>query len=163
FHQKLLENMHDGVVFVDSQRQIFLWNHGAERLSGISGSAAYQRVWLPSLVQMRDERGAVVDDADCPVAAALATGCQSLRRLSIAGRNGKDAPLDLHTIPVVGRDGTTYGATLLLHDASSEISLEQRCQSLHSQATKDPLTQLANRAEFDRVHDLFIKAHTKSK
>ena len=63
----------------------------------------------------------------------------------------KVAQYDLHAIPVVGRDGTTYGATLLLHDASNETSLEQRCLSLHSQATRDPLTQVANRAEFD--HD----------
>jgi diguanylate cyclase (GGDEF)-like protein len=163
FQQKLLDNMYDGVIFVDSQRQIFMWNQGAERLSGISGSAAYQRTWRPSLVKMRDEKGRIVPDADCPVANAVLSGVQSLRPLSIAGRGGKEAPIDLHAIPVVGRDGTTYGATLLLHDASSETSLEQRCQSLHSQATRDPLTQVANRAEFDRVHSLFIDAHTQTR
>jgi diguanylate cyclase (GGDEF)-like protein len=46
-----------------------------------------------------------------------------------------------------------------LHDASSEISLEQRCQSLAEKATRDPLTQVANRAEFDRVHAMFVAAH----
>ena len=53
------------------------------------------------------------------------------------------------------------GAILLLHDASSEISLEQRCQSLHEKATRDPLTQVANRAEFDRVHEMFVAAHVQ--
>ena len=48
---------------------------------------------------------------------------------------------------------------MLFHDASSETSLEQRCQSLHEKATKDPLTQVANRAEFDRVHAMFVAAH----
>ena len=52
-----------------------------------------------------------------------------------------------------------WGAVLLLHDASSEISLEQRCQNLHEKATRDPLTQVANRAEYDRVHELFVAAH----
>ena len=47
----------------------------------------------------------------------------------------------------------------MFHDASSETSLEQRCQSLHEKATKDPLTQVANRAEFDRVHAMFVAAH----
>src|SRR5262249_3585831 len=45
------------------------------------------------------------------------------------------------------------------HDASSEISLEQRCQSLADKATRDPLTQVANRAEFDRMHAMFVTAH----
>ena len=55
------------------------------------------------------------------------------------------------------------GAILLLHDASSEISLEQRCQSLAEKATRDPLTQVANRAEFDRVHKMFVDAHQQQK
>ena len=62
-------------------------------------------------------------------------------------------------MPVIGNDGSTQGAILLLHDASSEISLEQRCQSLADKATRDPLTQVANRAEFDRVLAMFITAH----
>jgi diguanylate cyclase (GGDEF)-like protein len=65
----------------------------------------------------------------------------------------------LHTMPVAGSDGTVYGAAILLHDASPEASLEQRCQSLHERATKDPLTQVANRAEFDRTHKMFVAAH----
>jgi len=162
FQQKLLDNMHDGVVFVDSQLQIFLWNQGAERLSGVAGTAVYKRTWTPSLLEMRDGKGSLIPDEGCPVAAALKTGVQSIQRMSIAGRKGKDAPIDLHAIPVMGRDGTTYGATLLLHDAASETSLEERCQRLHAQATKDPMTQVANRAEFDRVHELFLTAHNES-
>ena len=38
-------------------------------------------------------------------------------------------------------------------------SLEERCCNLHQKATRDPLTQLANRAEFDRVHALFVGVH----
>jgi diguanylate cyclase (GGDEF)-like protein len=162
FQQKLLDNMHDGVIFVDSQLRIFLWNQGAERLSGISANAVSQKQWVPSLVELRDERGSVVADEDCPVASALLTGVQSIARLSIAGRNGQDVPINLHAIPVKGRDGISYGATLLLQDASSESTLEEKCQSLHSQTTKDPMTQVANRTEFDRVHDLFLKAHTET-
>ena len=67
--------------------------------------------------------------------------------------------VDLHAVPVVDKDGTTHGATIVLHDASPEASLEQRCQSLHERATKDPLTQVANRAEFDRTLEMFVAAH----
>src|SRR4029453_18190623 len=46
-----------------------------------------------------------------------------------------------------------------LHDASSQITLEQRIQSLHEQATRDPLTQVANRAEFDRIMATYVESH----
>lgn len=159
FQQKLLENMHDGVVFVDRGMQIVLWNHGAERLTGIAGASVFQKTWQPSLIGLRDDRGKPVPQADCPVAYAMHSGVQSLRRLAIAGRNSRGMAVDVHALPVTGGDGTMYGAAVLLHDASPEASLEQKCQSLHERATKDPLTQVANRAEFDRAHEVFVSAH----
>jgi diguanylate cyclase (GGDEF)-like protein len=89
----------------------------------------------------------------------VTTGVQSMRRLYVANRNKRHVLVDVHTVPVVDASGTTYGATMLLHDASPEATLEEKCQSLQERATKDPLTQTANRAEFDRAHQLFIEAH----
>ena len=43
-----------------------------------------------------------------------------------------------------------------MHDASSESDLEERVQDLHEQATTDPLTSVANRAEFERVHQRLV-------
>jgi len=161
FQQKMLDNMHDAVVFVDRNLQIMLWNRGAERLTGIAGASVYQRNWLPSLVGMCDSKGEPLADADCPVTYALHSGVQSLRRLLIAGRNARPVAVDIHAVPVVSADGIMHGAAVVLHDASPEASLEQRCQSLHERATKDPLTQVANRAEFDRTHNMFVAAHVE--
>jgi diguanylate cyclase (GGDEF)-like protein len=157
--QRLLENMYDGVIFLDANLQVVLWNRGAERMTGVAGTAIFQRPFEPGVVKMRDERGHIIPDQKCPVAYAIRTGVQSLRRLVISSRNGCDLAVDAHMIPVVGPDGVTQGVTVLLHDASGEASLEERCHHLYEQAIRDPLTQLANRAEFDRVHSLFVEAH----
>jgi diguanylate cyclase (GGDEF)-like protein/PAS domain S-box-containing protein len=159
FHRRLLEGMYDGVVFVDANGRIAHWNRGAERLTGIPAASVQQRQWTPELLQMADERGQPIALPDCPFATAIRSGVQSLRRLSISGRSGRTVAVDAHTMPVIDGNGATLGAILLLHDASSEISLEQRCQSLYEKATKDPLTQVANRAELERVHEMFISAH----
>jgi len=157
--QRLLENMYDGVIFLDANLQVVLWNRGAERMTGVAGAAILQRPFEPGVVKMRDERGRVIPDQKCPVAHAIRTGVQSLRRLVISSRNGCDLDVDAHMIPVVGPDGVIQGMTVLLHDASGQASLEERCHHLYEQAIRDPLTQLANRAEFDRVHTLFVEAH----
>ena len=159
FQQKLLDNMYDGVVFLDNNLQITLWNHGAERLTGIDGAAVYQRPFKPSLFELCDEHGIRFSDADCPIAHVLHSGSQSLIRAQIRGRNDHDVAVDAHIMPVVGGDGTIHGVTLLLHDVSPETSLEERCQRLHEKAIRDPLTQVANRAEFDRVHGIFVETH----
>ena len=162
FEKKLVDNMHDGVAFVDSQSTILLWNTGIERLTGVSSAAACGRTLLPNLMDMCNSREQRVANEDCPVAHAIATGVQWLGRVSIMGRQGRHVSVDLHAIPVRSNDGVTFGATVLLHDVSSETSLEEKCQALHAQVAKDPMTQVANRAEFDRMLNNFVAAHQES-
>ncbi len=159
FQQKLLDNMHDAVVFVDRNMQILRWNRGAERLTGIVASSVVRHTWSPALMRMSNEDALPLTEDECPVAFSVTMGVQSLRRMWVVDRHKRRVVVNVHTMPVVGPDGTTYGATMILHDASSETSLEEKCQHLHERATKDPLTKIANRAEFDRAHQLFIEAH----
>jgi diguanylate cyclase (GGDEF)-like protein/PAS domain S-box-containing protein/putative nucleotidyltransferase with HDIG domain len=159
FHRKLLESMQDAVVFVDSTLRIVLWNRSAERLTGIAAASVEHKHWSPSLVGLRDERNQLVTDAECPVILAIRSGVQTLRRLSVAGRNGQPLEVDAHLVPVYGKNGVAHGAALLMHDASSQVTLEQRVQSLHERATRDALTQVANRAEFDRLHLSCVESH----
>jgi diguanylate cyclase (GGDEF)-like protein/PAS domain S-box-containing protein len=162
FEKKLIDNMHDGVVFVDSQSTILLWNTGVERLTGVSSAAACGRTLLPNLMDMCNGREQRITNDDCPVAHAIATGVQWLGRVSVMGRQGRHVAVDLHAIPVRSHDGAIHGATVLLHDVSSETSLEEKCQALHAQVAKDPMTQVANRAEFDRMLNNFVAAHQES-
>lgn len=157
--KKLLDNMKDAIIFVDSSLRVIFWNRGAERLTGISASSIHMRRWLPSLLSMRNEDGTPVHDEACPLARSIRTGAQWLRRVVISGRNARDITVDAQAVAVTPPDGTVQGVALLLHDVSPEISLEARCQSLHEMATKDPLTQVANRAELDRVLGLFTILH----
>lgn len=162
FEKMLIDNMHDGVLFVDADCRIVLWNTGIERLTGVSSQAAFGRMFLPSLLDMYNNHQVRIADDECPVARSIHTGVQSLGRVNVMGRQGRHVAVDLHTIPVRRTDGVIQGATVLLHDASSETSLEERCQALHLQVSKDPLTQVANRAEFDRMLVNFVAAHQES-
>ncbi len=158
FQQKLFDNMFDAVIFVDCNQQIVRWNRGAERLTGLSSESVLHHGWETDLIGMRGEQNERLLGTDCPVSYCISSGVQSLRRLRV--RSGeKSITVDVHTVPVVGPDGTTHGAAMLLHDASPQASLEEKCNNLHERATKDPLTQVANRAEFDRMHHLFVGAH----
>ncbi len=158
FEQKLLNNMFDAVVFVDCNMRIIRWNRGAERLTGLSSDSVLHRNWSPALIGLCDQKDGDMPGGECPVSYCLATGVQSLRRLLVKS-GGRLIAVDVHTVPVVGPDGMTHGAAMLLHDASPQASLEEQCNTLHERATKDPLTQVANRAEFDRLHQLFVGAH----
>ena len=163
FEQQLIDSMHDGVIFVDAQSRIFLWSKGAERLTGVSAAAATGRQFSPGLLDMCNTAGRRIRDDACPVARALAAGAQLRQRLEILGRQGEHVAIDLHAIPVIAPDGDVRGVTVLLQDAQPEVSLEEKCEALHAEATKDPMTKVANRAEFDRMQALFIEAHQQAR
>jgi diguanylate cyclase (GGDEF)-like protein/PAS domain S-box-containing protein len=159
FEAKLLENMCDAVIFIDVAGRIALWNRGAERLTGIAADSICGQFWHPALLSMSDEKGESIGDADCPVNTVLKSGVHLLRRLTIVARMGRHVAVDTHVIPVTGDDGIITGGILMFHDASSETTLERRCMNLYDKATNDPMTQVANRAEFDRVHEMFVEVH----
>lgn len=159
FHQMLVDNMTDAVIFVDKHMQITLWNHGAQRLTGISPEGVVGKLWLPRLIEMLNDRGLVVADEDCPIAEVMRSGEQIVRRVSITGRNGKELQINAHIMPVLSQHSAAAGAVLLLHDISSETTLEEQIQSLSERATKDALTKVANRAEFDRSLVKLIETH----
>ncbi|WP_197526107.1 diguanylate cyclase domain-containing protein [Botrimarina colliarenosi] len=161
FTTRLVENMHDAVMFLDSQRIITMWNSGAEKLTGVGATAAIGKEMTPSLLDMAAATGELIDEAACPIKKSLGEGMQALERVSVMGRNGQSVTVDMHVIPVsaTGRPGHFVGATVLMHDVSSEATLEERCQALHAEMIKDPMTQVANRAEFDRMLAAFVEAH----
>lgn len=161
FYQSILDNIHDGVVFVDREMQIQLWNRPAERLTGLVAGAVVRRQWSPQLVQMRDESNSLIATEDCPVRRALDTGEQSLRRLLLQGCRGEPVSVDVHFIPVIGNAGQCHGVTIVFHDTSHQVSLEQRLEALQHKATRDPLTQVSNRAEFDRMLAQFVQNHLR--
>ncbi|HRX83284.1 MAG TPA: diguanylate cyclase, partial [Pirellulaceae bacterium] len=159
YYERLLDSMHDAVIFVDDKLKVSVWNRAAERLTGISEHGMVGNTWTPDLVRLKDERGKTIPDEECPIAHAMKSGTQSFRRLTLLGKKKERVSADVHVAPVLGSDGVAKGATVILHDASSTITLEERVESLNEKATQDPLTKLANRAEFDRGIAAFVKNH----
>lgn len=159
FDAKLIDNLHDAVVFVDRQRIISHWNVGAERLTGVGSSAAVGKVFTPTLLDIADDAGRLLSDTDCPISETIDTGLQQLGRYTLVGRNGKRATVEMHTVPIDDDSGVDLGVAVMLRDVTSEQTLEDRCQALRAQSTKDPMTQVANRAEFDRMLASFVDAH----
>lgn len=164
FSSRLIDNMHDAVVFLDRRRIVSHWNTGAERLTGVGGSAAIGKEMTPSLLDMAAATGELIQDDESPIAIAIEDNLQALERVSVMGRNGQSVNVDMHIIPVSPSDrpGHVIGAAVLMRDVSSESTLEERCQALHAEMTKDPMTQVANRGEFDRMLEAFVEAHLET-
>jgi diguanylate cyclase (GGDEF)-like protein/PAS domain S-box-containing protein len=160
FHERLVDQMQDGVVFADANLRITYWNAAAEQLTNVPADVAVHRNWSPDLIRLRDEGGRLIETADCPLSECLRSRARVVRRFLLSRSGGGAAmAVNASVTPVVREDGALLGVAMQLRDASSEINLEERVQSLHERATRDPLTGIANRAEFDRTLKRFVESH----
>lgn len=163
FHRRLLDYMHHGVVFVNRSLKIMEWNRAAERLTGVPQIKTLDELWRPSLIGLMDEEGRPVTIDRCPLADTIEKGLQSLHRLKIKHRDGREIFVDAHFLPVRNSVEELCGATFMFGDASQSAHLEKRVQTLHEKATRDSLTQVANRAELDKQLTDFVNSVASSK
>jgi PAS domain-containing protein len=81
FVQSLVANMRDGVVSIDDQYTIRIWNRGAERLTGKAGQGIVNQTWNPGLIGLCDASRMPISNEHCPVRHAIGKSMQSIRRL----------------------------------------------------------------------------------
>lgn len=164
FKETLFGQMLDAVVFVDRQSKILFWNPAAERITGLSAASVMHRRFCPTIVDLQDETSTLeIPDSECPAQKSMAMSQTSFARFSVRGRTENRQIVDVQISPVIGHSGEALGATIVIHDSSNTCSLEERVETLYSRASQDPLTKVANRAEFDRVHAEFVEQHLQEK
>ena len=150
YHRQLLEAMNDAAVYVDCGGRILHWNRAAERMTGQNGSAVMHSIWTADIMGLRDENGKAIDPEHCPMKDVFNNQVHTARRLDVCHRDGRVFKVNLQALPVINNRREFCGAILLVRDASAQVSLEERVQTLHEKATRDPLTGCNNRAELDR-------------
>lgn len=162
YHRQLLDAMNDAAVYVDFGGRILHWNRAAERMTGQNGSAIMHQVWTADVMGLRDELGQVLSDDQCPMNKVFSSRAHATRRLEVCHRDGRVFKVNLQCLPVMNNRSEFCGAIFLVRDASAQVSLEERVQSLHERATRDPLTGINNRAELDRRLSEFVPERLQS-
>jgi diguanylate cyclase (GGDEF)-like protein/PAS domain S-box-containing protein/putative nucleotidyltransferase with HDIG domain len=162
YHRQLLDAMNDAAVYVDFDGRILHWNRAAERMTGQNGATVMHQVWSADVMGLRDESGQDLTEEQCPMRKVFSNRVHSARRLEVCHRDGRVFKVNLQSLPVINNRREFCGAILLVRDASAQVSLEERVQSLHERATRDPLTGINNRAELDRRLAEFVPERLQS-
>lgn len=162
FRQCLLDHLPDGVIFVDADRKILVWNHSMETLTGLSAKKVDQLLFEPGLFGLADTFGSPITDKHDPLVECLRTNKTKTGDYKIVGRSGREIKVEMKFAPVLSSDGVCNGAIILVHDSSIQLDLQRQLKDLYEFSMLDPLTQVANRAEFERALDEFVQARDNS-
>jgi len=144
FYKILLDNLYDGVYFVDRNLRITYWNKGAERISGFSSSEVVGTRCTYTLMAI-DEHGRSLCGELCPLAKTLADGIPRDMEVYIHHRDGYRVPVLVRVAPILDAQGHIIGGVEIFSDNSSKVAALRRVRELEEVAYIDLLTGLANR------------------
>ena len=119
FHKALVDNLVDGVYFVDPGREIKYWNPGAERITGYGPGDVVGHRCLDNILDHVDSQGYSLWRTECPLAATMRDGQPREVSVWLRHADGHRKPVLVRTAPVRSVDGTIVGAVEVFSDDSA--------------------------------------------
>ncbi len=148
-YQEVLNNLYEGVYFLDTERTISFWNQGAERITGYMAPEVIGRPCADDVLCHVDQEGTSLCQNDCPAARTLEDGQSREADVFLLHRNGHRVPVRIRVAPIMDAAGRIIGAVEVFADNSSRETLRDRIDLLEKLTGLDPLTQLPNRRRLD--------------
>ena len=145
FYEGILDNLYDGIYFVDRDRKITYWNKAAERITGFLRSEALGTHCYDNILNHINDEGDHLCQRDCPLARCMDTGEPMQAELYLHHKEGYRLPVSIRVTPILDQDGSVIGAAELFSDNSAKAMMLQRMEELETMALIDPLTRMANR------------------
>lgn len=156
FYRKVLENLYDGVYFVDKCRRITFWNKGAEAITGFSRSEVEGSLCYNNILRHVDDEGRELCTNLCPLKKTLEDGEMREAKVYLHHKNGHRVPVSIRSIAIYEGDDIV-GAVEVFFDDSEKRNMLDDMKNLESLAMKDELTGLYNR----RYTETFLNSKLK--
>lgn len=144
-YKELLDNLYDGLYFVDTQRRITYWNAAAEKLTGYSAAEVLGCCCHDNLLCHVNERGENLCTGLCPLAKTIADGRQREADVFLRHKDGHRVPVQVRVAPVRDAAGAITGAVELFSNNTYRHLMRQRIRDLQHLSLIDQLTNIPNR------------------
>jgi diguanylate cyclase (GGDEF)-like protein/PAS domain S-box-containing protein len=149
FYKDLLDNLYDGIYFVDKDRIITYWNKGAERITGYTAEQVIGRACRDNLLNHVSDSGLQLCNALCPLSAAMEDGKHREAEVFAHHRDGHRIPVLVRASPLRGANGEIIGAVETFSNNEKLIETRRQARSLEQTVLLDPLTGVGNRRHLD--------------
>jgi diguanylate cyclase (GGDEF)-like protein/PAS domain S-box-containing protein len=149
FFRDLLDNLYDGIYFVDRERKITYWNKGAERITGYPQERVLGSYCHNNLLQHVTENGAELCFNGCPLQATMNDGRPHEAGIYLRHADGFRIPVQVRTSPIHDEKGEIIGAVEVFSNNQTLMRMKRRVSRLEQTVIYDPLTQIGNRKHIE--------------
>ena len=140
----IINNLHDGVYFVDCNRKIIFWNKAAEEITGYRAEEIVGKPCQESHLNHIDDAGRPLCSVGCPLYATLIDGKQRIDNVFVRHKSGHRIPIVVNIFPMY-EDGRIIGAIEVFTQNSPKVYDDDLVGRLSNVAMHDALTGLPNR------------------
>jgi diguanylate cyclase (GGDEF)-like protein/PAS domain S-box-containing protein len=152
-YHSILDKIDDGVYFVDREKRIRLWNHGAETITGFLRREVIGEHCSSNWLSHVDASGRMLCTNGCPLQRALDTGIPIESDAYLQHKQGHRIPVKIETSPLRDHENRIVGAVEIFHSTIADKHQNQLIEELSHLAMIDDLTRLPNRRCFDMQLD----------
>jgi diguanylate cyclase (GGDEF)-like protein/PAS domain S-box-containing protein len=145
YYKTLLENLYDGVYFVDRDRNIMRWSKGAERITGYTAAEVLGKSCSDNILLHVDKDGNSLCSEICPLLNTLDDGRDRNAEVYLRHKDGHRVPIKMHVAAIPDENGLTIGGIEVFTDNTPVAIALERLAELERMAYIDELTGLANR------------------
>ena len=140
----IINNLSDGVYFVDPERRITFWNKAAEEISGYTAEEIVGKKCNDNLLSHIDSEGRPLCVVGCPLYASIIDGKQRKHEVFLRHKQGHRVPIFVNIFPMF-EDGKIIGAIEVFTPNSPVVYKDDLVEKLSNMAMRDELTGLPNR------------------
>ncbi len=145
FYKEIIDNLYDGVYFVNRDRVITYWNKGAERITGYSAKQTVGRACRDNLLNHVTSNGVELCLNNCPLAAVMEDGNPREAEVFLHHADGHRVPVMVRGTPLRDDKGNIIGAVESFSNNKSVINARRQLRELHHISHTDKLTDTGNR------------------
>ncbi len=145
FYEQLIENLYDGVYYVDAHNEIIFWNRSAERITGYSRDEVVGNTCSDGILRHIDSEGTELCFHGCPLKETLKDGTIRDAEVFLHHKDGHRVPVHVRVAPIFDEQGSITGAVEIFSDNSSRIDILQEYEDLKKAVFIDELTKVGNR------------------
>lgn len=149
FYKNIIDNLYDGIYFVDRDRVITYWNKGAERLTGYSAVQTVGRSCRDNLLNHVTANGIQLCLNNCPLAAVMEDGKEREVEVFLHHADGHRLPVAVRAAALRDSAGNIIGAIESFSNNTSVINTRSELRELHQAVMTDPLTGIGNRRHLE--------------